>query len=305
MSKKNSDNIFQLSLTEIALILAFLILLLLGLITYKATTKEKQTAKNLAESQQKISEYQASESYIKLIENYENLKNNIEKYLLNNSIPDSTKILDDLVSISKLQNTIDELKIKFSETQASEQACKTLEARFAKDGAIDPIKLAEAIELQSRLENLLSDLRKQGVTFDKPSDFIQQGMDNVNELKRVKKMCGGGAIGPCWVDSNMRTENLLKIILEPNFIRVEPAEMSSERKRQMTELPGIELATRNQIPYEDLERSFGPILSWSKSRNPECRHYALIQSTIPLTKDSTPRRIQVQKYFFPDESVSK
>ena len=157
-------------------------------------------------------------------------------------------------------------------------------------------------DLKTPEQLTLKDLEKDGVKFKNSDEFIQQALDNINELKRVKKLCGGGAIGPCWIDANMRTENLLRIVLNTTFISVEPADMTSDRKRQMLELPGIDLATRPQIPYEDFERSFGQLLKWSKERNPECRHYVSIDSNIPLTKDSTPRRIQVQQYFSPDES---
>ena len=301
MSQKNRDGVFQMSLTEIVLILAFLLLLLLGMLAFKSITKEKSTQILLIQSEKELAEYKASESYPYLKENYETLKKNIEKYLLEKSVPEPTKLLDDLVSVSKLQSTIDDLNEKLISAQTNVVACKQFEEAFAGSG-LSSTSVMEAIKVQKRLEKSLKDLEKDGVKFKNSDEFIQQALDNINELKRVKKTCGGGQIGPCWIDANMRTENLLRIVLNTTFISVEPADMTSERKRQMLELPGIDLATRPQIPYDDFERSFGQILKWSRERNPECRHYVSIDSNIPLTKDSTPRRIQLQQYFYPDES---
>ena len=153
-----------------------------------------------------------------------------------------------------------------------------------------------------KLNQLLAALKRKGVKATSVEELVEQFFNNVKEVENLRKKCGGGAIGACWLDDNGKTENLLDISLEPDYIKVTVANMTDSRREEMQKLPSIDLASRSNIPYGELERSFGPILEWSKDRTPECRHYVSIRSNIPLTKESTPRRLQVQQYFYPDES---
>lgn len=300
MDKRNSDNVFQLSLTEIALIFAFLLLLLLGYLYNNARKENAVLLVELKESQQALDTYSTSESYEELMRRYDALKANIARYLHEKSIPEPKKILDDLVSLSKLDKELEDLREALSNERNRTKACETIQ----KEGIPSPEALQAALDDQKTLANLMNDLSNQGIKAGTAADIAFNVGNMLNEIRGLRNRCGGGGIGPCWIDDNGRSVNLLNITLEERYVTVSVPSLPPSFQRQFNELPEIELASRAQIPYNSFEESFGPILQWSKSRNPECRHYVSIQSNIPLTKDSKPRRLLIQNYFYPNEFVN-
>lgn len=134
MDKRNSDNVFQLSLTEIALIFAFLLLLLLGYL-YNEERKENEVLEvKVQKSEQALEDYRTSESYKELKSRYDALKENIARYLQERSIPEPKKILDDLVSLSKLDKELEDLREALSSERNRSKACETLQRGHALPG---------------------------------------------------------------------------------------------------------------------------------------------------------------------------
>lgn len=291
---------FQLSLTEIALIFAFLLLLLLGYLYNEAREENKVLVVKVKESEQALEAYRTSESYKELKSRYDALKENIARYLQERSIPEPKKILDDLVSLSKLDKELEDLREALSSERNRSKACETVQ----KEGMPSPEELQAALVDQKTLAKLMKDLRKRGIEAENAEDIAFDVGNMLNEIKGLRNKCGGGGIGPCWIDDKGKSVNLLDITLEERYVTVSIPSLPPNFQRQFKDLPAIELASQAQIPYENFEESFGPILRWSKSRNPECRHYVSIQSNIPLTKDSKPKRLLVQEYFYPNEFIN-
>lgn len=297
MDKRNSDNVFQLSLTEIALIFAFLLLLLLGYLYNDVKEKNKILLVKIEESQQTLDTYEASKSYEELRRRYDALKENIARYLQEKSIPEPKKILDDLVSISKLDKELEELKEALSYERNRSKVCETIQ----KEGIPSPETLKAALADQKILAKLRNDLSVQGIQAETAEDIAFNVGNMLNEIRGLRNKCGGGGIGPCWIDDKGKSVNLLDVTLEERYITVNVPSLPTSFQKQFKDLPAIELASRPQISYEKFEESFGPILKWSKERNPECRHYVSIRSNILLTKDSKPKRLLLQEYFYPNE----
>ena len=114
---------FQLSLTEIALIFAFLLLLLLGYLYNDVRKQNEVLLVKVKESQQDLADYKALESYEELRRRYDALKANIAKYLHEKSIPEPKKILDDLVSLSKLDKELEDLREALSTERNRTKVC--------------------------------------------------------------------------------------------------------------------------------------------------------------------------------------
>jgi len=296
MSRRGGDAVFQLSLTEIVLALAFLLLILLGLM-YVSKANEVEELKVVVVESQGVANYPEMEL------KFAQLKQEIESYLRSKSVPNADAIIDDLVSVARYEAEVKRLTEQLAKASSDNNSCDLMAKKL--ESNLDMESFKALVKNQAFLEKVREDLANQGYKFESETALISQAKDNLFEIQRLRRQCGGGAIGPCWVNPQGRTENLLTVTLEQDHVSVEIADLSPARAQELQELPGIDLATRPIIAYGEFERSFGPILQWSKARNPECRHYVAIRSNVPLTRESTPRRMQVQNYFYPDETKAR
>ena len=287
--EKRNDQVFQLSLTEIALILVFLLMLLLGWLT-KAAQKEaaEATARLDAIPNARI-----------VIAELERAKEELRKAIERADIADPDKVFEDLVRYTSMVDKNKKLEDDLAKTEEKLQDLnKLIESLGGKDAAQAAKDVAKKIG-----EGM--GIKDPKLLAEKIKELANQGQ-KIEDLKRqieylIQRAGKGFGIQPCWVE-NGRTQNLLDVVLEPDGVRVSiPPSLPPARLNQMRDLPGIELATREFIPYRELEKSFGPILAWSKKQEPECRHYVSIESNIPQTKISTPKRLAITGYFYPDE----
>lgn len=289
MHPKRNDQVFQLSLTEIALILVFLLMLLLGWLT-KAAQKEAEKVK---------ADLEAIPNAQVVIRELERVKEELRKAIERADIADPDSLFEDLVQYSSMveknKKLEDELVIVKQELKELIEIMQTLggkDAALAAKDVAEKIGDGMGINDPKKLEEKIKELASQA---QKIKDLMGQ---NEYLVERAGK---GFGIQPCWV-ANGKTQNLLDVTLELEGVKVSiPTKLPEDRLAQMKELPSIELATREFFPYRELDKSFGPILAWSKRQEPECRHYVSIRSNIPQTKLSTPRRLQVEGYFYKNE----
>lgn len=300
MFKKNRDRIFQLSLTEVAFILVFLLMLLLSKMLSNEKSARADVQDRLNEALIIIDRYKDAENIEFLQKRYKDLEDLIKKFLLQKSILDADKLLDDLVSISKLDKEIADLKKELAEAKGQAQICNAL---IENNSGINGIELKKLLQKNQDVDKALALLQGKGINLTSANDLVGQFIRNVKEVELLRKKCGGGGIGACWLDESGKTQNLLDIRLEAEYMAVSIPNLPANRLADLYKLPGISDATRKIIPYSEIHTSFNPILQWSKSQTPECRHYVAIKSNIPYTKDSTPKRLKIQQYFYPDESV--
>jgi hypothetical protein len=289
MNPKRNDQVFQLSLTEVALILVFLLMLLLGWLT-KAAQKDAEEAR---------ADLDAIENGRTVIEELDKAKEELRKAIERANVADPDKLFEDLVRYSSMVDKNKKLAGELAKAQKElRDLANIMDALGGKDAAMaakdvaDKIGEGMGINDPEKLEEKIKEL----------SDQTQKIKDLMGQNRYLVQRAGKGfGIQPCWV-GNGRTQNLLDVVLERDGVAVSiPEKLPADRIKQMQQLPGIDLATRTFIPYRELERSFGPILAWTKKQDPECRHYVSIESNIPETKISTPRRLQITGYFYPDE----
>ena len=290
MHHNRNDQVFQLSLTEIALILVFLLMLLLGWLT-KAAQKDAEKAKeNLA----------AIPNAHLVIQELEKAKENLRKAIERANVADPDKLFEDLVRYSSMveKNKKLEDEIEKAETELKE-LLELMQTLGGKDAALAAKDVAEKIG-----EGMgINDPKELGEKIKELADQSQKIKDLIAQNERLVQKAGKGfGVQPCWVDDKGRAQILLTIVLEIEGLKVNVSSgLPPFRLEQMKELPSIDLATRDFITYGELERSFGPILAWSKKQTPECRHYVSIKSNILQTRDSTPRRLEVEGYFYKNE----
>ncbi len=289
MYQKRNDQVFQLSLTEIALILVFLLMLLLGWLT-KAAQSDAEKAR---------ADLDAIPNAKVIIAELEKAKEELRKAIERADIADPEKLFEDLVRYSSMADKNKKLETDLAEAQKKlTDLNNVIDSLGGKDMALAAKNVAKkvgegmGIKDPKELSEKIKELASQG---QKINDLMAQ-----NEYMR--RSGKGSGVVPCWVDQKGRAQSLLAVTLEPDGVKIGiPIALPEERMKQMLDLPGIELATREFIPYRELENSFGPILAWSKKQEPECRHYVSIRSNIPQTKLSTPKRLQLEGYFYKNE----
>lgn len=112
---------------------------------------------------------------------------------------------------------------------------------------------------------------------------------------------GGLDYPPCWADENGKIDFLFLVELKPDSILVSPA-WPSRRESDAKKLPGIEevLAGGPMSSQKFIDRVQG-IFNWSKSQNPECRHYVHLKSSINDAVISDRTRLMVENYFYKAE----
>lgn len=289
MHPKRNDQVFQLSLTEIALILVFLLMLLLGWLT-KAAQKEAEKVR---------ADLEAIPNAQVVIRELERVKEELQKAIERAEVADPDKLFEDLVRYSSMVDKNKKLEEQLVIAKEElEDLREIMQMLGGKDAALSAKDVAEKIG--------------DGMGIDDPKKLDEKIKELASQAQKIKDLLGqnrflleraGKGFGkqPCWV-ANDEIQYLLDVTLELEGVKVSiPPKLPEDRIAQMKELPGIDLATREFIPYTELERSFGPILTWTKKQDPECRHYVSIRSNIPQTKLSTRRRLQVEGYFYKNE----
>jgi hypothetical protein len=287
MSPKRNDQVFQLSLTEIALILIFLLMLLLGWLTTAAQNKA-------AESQEKLDAIPNAKF---VIAELDRAKEDLRRAIERAEVADPEKLFEDLVRYSSMVDKNKQLETALAKSQSAlDDLTMAMEALGGKDAALAAKDVANKVGEGMGIKDpkkLAEKIKELAAQAQKIEDLIER---NVYLVKKA-----GFGIQPCWVE-NGKTQNLLDVVLELDGVRVSiPSSLPPNRLKQMQELPSIELATRGFIPYKELRNSFGPILAFTQKQEPECRHYVSIKSNIPQTKFSTPKRLQVEGYFYKNE----
>ena len=289
ISEQRNDQVFQLSLTEIALILVFLLMLLLGWLTI-AAQKEAAQAK---------SDLDAIPNAQSIIAELERAREELRKAIERADVADPDKLFEDLVRYTSI---VDKNKRLESALEKAQQELQDLASLVDSLGGKDAAQAAKQVAKMVGEGFDIKDPELIQKKIKELSDQAQKIKDLIAQNQRLVQKAGKGfGVQPCWIE-NGRQQNLLDVVLELEGVRVSiPAKLPPNRLNQLKDLPGIELATRSFIPYQELEKSFGPILAWSKKQDPECRHYVSIESNIPQTKVSTPKRLAVTGYFYPDE----
>ncbi len=364
MAQQN-DQVFQLSLTEIAFTIAFILLLLLGYLVVK-----EQTARMMAESA--LAKVKTTEQLTVALEA---AKKDLRLALQGAGSSNPEEIISKLIAAEDIRVERDRLKMRVEDLDAkltaleelrkqlerSAQAAKnditreTVESAIAlqeqvrktldEDGAIifprppssatkeqqakEAIALVkQAIsatgELKRQLKKQLNkdlisgqevqtvrdivvaaksygDLTKSGANPDQIKKDNSDLRGQIAFLKNRLDARGGRDYPPCWVDETGNVEFLFSVELKPDSVVVVPA-WPPRRETDAQALPGIsDVLTASHSNQSFVSRIQG-ISGWSKSQNPECRHYVQLKSSIADAVQSDRSRLMVENYFYKTEA---
>jgi len=116
-------------------------------------------------------------------------------------------------------------------------------------------------------------------------------------LKNRLDARGGRDYPPCWADESGKVEFLFAIEVQPDSVAVSPA-WPARREAAARELPDIDAVLAGPHSNQAFVSVIKRIFNWSKTQDPECRHYVQLKSSIPDAVQSDRARLMVENFFY-------
>jgi len=314
-SIKQDDRVFQLSLTEIAFILIFILLFLLGYLI-------QQNKAEIEALNNKVNSYKNIEVQLQALNA---LKVDLERMLINLGIRKPDEALSKLIDAKSLE--IEKIQVKKSleevdqKLTALEEIKKTIKEDLKSDNP-NSDRYIEALEKSKSISKLLKDTLNKDIPPEKEAEEIKSILSQYKEqnaagstpvayikkensdlkgqiifLKRKLDANGGRDFPPCWADENTgRVQTLFTITLLADGIEITKA-WPEIRESDAMSLPNIEnLISGNTIPYSDFGNEISGIFNISKQAG--CRHYVNLRSQITDAVQSDRARLMIENYFY-------
>lgn len=321
---KNKDQVFQLSLTEIAFTIVFILLLILGFLV----VDEK---KKLTEAQKRITILEKKEREATYCDN---VRKEVITMLGDAGVANPDDVFNRLIAAENVHEERDRLKKKVDDLNAQFTALTELKNKIDKaatssdkekiikdeastaltfkDETVKAVKeeLNEEItpgQEINKIREILKDAKnykeiaKSGVDIDELKKTVTETKGQLAFCKKQLDARGGRDYPPCWVDESGRVEFLFSIELHTNSVRVSPA-WPLKRETDAKSLPGIDKILAKEHSYQSFPAQIRGIFDWSKNQNPQCRHYVQIKSFISDAVQSDRSRLMVEDYFYKFEA---
>lgn len=133
-----------------------------------------------------------------------------------------------------------------------------------------------ARERVARLEEAASEARGESERLDR---LLRERTSQLEYVQERNRAAGRGMDHPpCWVSPAGRIEYLLSITVGEEFLSTRPA-WPAHRESEALSLPGIGALLDGALSPEAFAERSGPILAWSKSQEPECRHFVRVDES--------------------------
>ncbi len=294
MIKKSDDSFFQLSLTELAFILIFVVLLLIGAKVVLMEDNVSRCTMELGQCTQQVTSCKKDKD-----ECYQALAKRGE---------DPDKVITDLVRAPALLRENEVLRRRNEQLEAEVAALADLKTRTP-----DPVRAKAA-------EDFLAGFEKDTKSSIAPKDARRRGeevarlekelADCRGQLTHCVKVTGaskGFGVPPCWADTSGRVQPVIDVEIRPDGLAVTKA-WTSERENDARQLPNLQATVEaNLQSLEQFKSNTLAIFESSKKANPECRHYAIIRKA-PNTRDIdhfNRLRLGIQDHFYPRDETAR
>lgn len=298
-SKKQTGQVFPLSITEIAFIIIFILILFIGL-------KDRQIPE-ITKQREEIARKEQSTAQ---------MLQKIHSVLKESGSTKPDEILSELIRKIDTQAENEHLKQKIENLEAELSILTEIKNMIQKKADKDNVlqeEIMTALALKSQLKQIAE---KEGGNnneqklLEKLKEFDKYSTEKEKELKDIRGQLvffqkqldahGGRDYPPCWVDEKTgEIQFLLDIAISDEGLITKKA-WPIEREEDALNLAGIDNFIKEsslQSLSEFKEKAF-PIFQWSRNRVPECRHYVFIKST--ATQAPLERRLRwgVEDFFY-------
>ena len=308
MARRRDDQVFQLSLTEIAFTIAFLMLLLLGYALVREERGREQAEAALAAARRDTDAADA--------------RRELDTALKAAGLEANDKTISALVEASRLREERDRLKRRADDLDARLTALVELRRQIA---AATPASAPET--LRREVESALALQGRVREVFDSDTGPPELGAPPAASAPLVERVVralratsgadaenadlrgqvaflrkelggrGGRDFPPCWADDGGHVEFLFGVALTPAGITLAPA-WPARREAAAHALPGLDAAVGGPWSNEEFVRRTRPLLADSQGRSPECRYYVTLRSTVADAVQSDRERLAVEGVFY-------
>lgn len=296
MTQRRGDQVFQLSLTELAFSIAFLLLMLLG-VRVAQSQAERDAARAALANAPAASQAEAA---------LERAHAALAGALQGAGAADPSATLSRLVDAEQARAERDRLRSQVADLDARLSALQALRAH---DEALHPALggLSGLAASQSVLGGSAPGGGTQAGTSDEAASGTARAVSDLRGqvaylTRRLAALPGHGGrdYPPCWADAAGHVEFLLDVELRPGALVLRPA-WPPARDAQAHDLPGLAQLVAGPLSAEQFVARVQPLADWSHARTPECRHYVSLRSTIADAVQSDRERLLVERYFYKTE----
>jgi hypothetical protein len=191
------------------------------------------------------------------------------------------------------------------ETQAEVQ--KSLQVTAAVDRALreagaKPLPAGKEAEAVARMVRAAQSLRALEGSGKGVEAVLKENADLRGQMANLRNRANAVGRGldhpPCWADEGGKTEYLFNVEIGPKVVVVTPAPWTERRRQDAAKIPGVAELLAGPLSYERFSAAAKPILDLSKSQNPECRHFVVLNNTIEIRREADPARWMVGEFFY-------
>ncbi len=305
MSKKN-DNVFQISLTEIAFTLILLLVLLLGF-RLNESFDEIKKQKDMIENQ--INELNKK---TKELEKFNRIRNLGGVCKLNPNDPIEA-LMPCYACISNVE------KISRTEAKDSLDLGRDLYDKWLnrEDGtlsfkdfknqlnlAAEKLAAGHHLVLDEDVQKELDKAKKLKNDYDHlRSQLAETESQNQDLMKTNKYLLSLKGLGypPCWLNQNNKVEYLFDVVIkDENSYQVRKADWSELRAEQAMNIPGVkEMLEKENLTKTEFQWLSKRIMSHSNQAKPTaCRHFVTMRSEIPDRETADMARKFLENFFY-------
>jgi hypothetical protein len=152
--------------------------------------------------------------------------------------------------------------------------------------------------------NAASDFAKLTSNGTHPGTIARENSDlrgQVAFLKHRLDARGGRDFPPCWADETGKVEFLFALETKSDSVTITQS-WPERRAASARALPGISEALNGPHTHRDFPARVQALFNWSKTQDPECRHYVQLKSSIADAVQSDRARLMIENYFYKVEA---
>ena len=288
---RRNDPVFQLSLTELAFTVAFLLLLLTAVLVAKAERERDALRQALDAAGEARAEAIAKEDAANAIWSEMRLA------LARGGGADLDERLSELIRRVDAQAHADGLRIRLDELQTRLTALEALRGtleRASPEGrdAAARARIENGLAALRGIESVTGERPAGGSAFDTAARLAADAkraralaVENAtlkSQMAHLRRQAGAGdpkgfGLPPCWVDASGRPQRMVEVTITDAGL-ITRAGWPAERDREAAAIPGVTALVGQGRPVAVAQflAQARPVYEWSRDQVPECRHYAQV-----------------------------
>ena len=308
--------LLSMSLTELGFILFFL-LLLISSWKLREMSKEKDTAKAQAEASDWLAARAMAENE-QTSEKIRDLKREYGRYKSYKKILDKVNMIPEefmelirdseaaLAENHLLEQTLREATNRNENLRAENEQLESVQAGLtraleaAREEFTELARDSEAVFAEKRvLDQVLQEATGRNETLRAENERLEAAShDMTGQLRNYQKRLGRGRdFPPCWANESGQIEYLYRVVIREETLSVKPA-WPERRADDIRAIPGAHEVVGDQMSIKEFRNRAAPILSWSKQREPECRHFVILIDRADTKNSFKAKRFAVEAYFY-------